>query len=172
MTLNSQNIVRLVEERQEDPVGIDITAKISKSQLREPIYLEMATRGVVEIRTGGPEDVAMLPLSQLLETQKVQHQFQLFLKSTVALKNPDVPRALLGDVAFVVDLSIDDRERFLDDFAEALVVSIQRGDHRPASFVFEGYKNAATHSLTGSPTFSGEFGVEVEEALRDHIART
>ena len=94
------------------------STKITKSQLRDPRVLELATHGIVEVRTGGDEDVAMLPLGHLRELGLLQAQLQMFVKVTIAAGQTGVPRSLLEEVAFVADLSKADRERFLEDFAE------------------------------------------------------
>jgi hypothetical protein len=142
---------------------------VAKSRLREPEVLALAMHGVVEVRTGGDDDVAMLPWRQFHEMGKILELMKLFMR--VVLAEPHhLPRALLGDAAFVADLTPDERQQFLEDFAEALNESERINDHRPASYVLDVYRKSSAAPPSRNPMFRGELPAEVGDALAAHVA--
>ena len=150
-------------------VGSMRRTTVAKSRLREPDVLALAMQGLVEVRTGGDDDVAMLPWRQFHEMGEILELMKVFIR--VALAEPhDLPRALLGDAAFVADLTPDERQQFLEDFAEALNESERINDHRPASYVLDVYRKSSVAPPSRNPTFRGELPDEVGDALAAHIA--
>ena len=79
-------------------------------------------------------------------------------------------RALLGDATFVADLTPDERQPFLEDFAEALNESERINDHRPASYVSDIYRKASVAPLSRNATFRRDLADEVGDALAAHRA--
>jgi hypothetical protein len=144
--------------------------RISKSQLRDPKFLEMATREIVEIITGGDDDVVMLPRQFLVEMERVQHLCEMFVRLTTTAEMPHIPRVLLGEAAFVADLPSLDRKRFLSEFAEAIGESLSTRDPKPAEFLLSAYRHATNVTNTDNPMFSGAVEADAEEAFAAHVA--
>jgi hypothetical protein len=144
--------------------------RITKSQLRDPKVLEMASHGVVKIATGTGEDVVMLPLRALLDLEQVCDLAHSFVQMTVAASQPNVPRALLGDYAFFADLLIEDQKRFLSEFADAVMESIRLGNPKPAAFLVNAYQVAAGQLDATNPLFNGFVSGDVKSALASRLA--
>jgi hypothetical protein len=130
----------------------------------------MASHGLVEIAVGNGEDVAMLPLQSLIDLERICDLANSFVQVTVAASQRNVPRALLGEFAFFADLSKLDQERFLSEFADAVVESIRLGDPRPAAFLVGAYRTAVDNPAPSNPLFSGQVSAEVEMALASKLA--
>ena len=146
--------------------------RISKSELRDPQNLELATHGVVEVRTGGEIDIAMLPISQLKELEKFPRLFQLYLQATAAMNHPDSPRALLGDAAFVLYLDVSDREAFIQNLSEVLFDAIQFGNSERAEFVIDSYREAVRIQKEKGEFIFGALSPSLESAFRDFLAQS
>ena len=145
--------------------------RVRKSKLRDPQVLELASQGVVEVITGGADDVAMLPWRSLVGLDSILDYAEAFVQMHSVAQHPDVPRALLGEYAFFADLSSEDRSRFLSDFGEALAGSIQAGDPSSARVLVNSYRTATSHPRTTSSAFNGEFGKEVDAVLASRVPR-
>jgi hypothetical protein len=168
--MNSQKSARIKTSNSMPSVaGGRLEQRFTKSQLRDPKVLELATRGLVEIMTGGENTVAMLPWQSLIDMESVLDCANSFIQLTMVAGRSDIPRALLGGVAFFADLSSEDQERFLSDFAEALAESIRLGDPRPATFLVDGYRIASGNQTLSNPIFSGEVSEEVRLLLASKL---
>ncbi len=173
LTVNSQWIAKMPSRQTVSLMRVESPdARITKSQVRDPQYLEMATRGIVEVRMSGEDnDVVMLPRKSLVGMEKVQLYSELYLRVSIAARFSRLPRALLGEVAFFLDLEAEERDRFLTDFAEAVGESIRTNDPRPAEFIFNAYRNAPNVTVPDIQMFSGEYGKDAEQALADRFTR-
>jgi len=95
--------------------------------------------------------------------EELRQLAQTFVRTTVALRQPDPSPVLLGDVAYVAKWSLDERERFLDGFAEAVAESLRLDDPTPARFSVEA--SAARDVEFRSPQFTGEVRADAADAL-------
>ena len=151
--------------------GVQPELRVTRTQLRDPNVLEMASHGVVEVMTGGEDNVAMIPWQSLVDLRSVLDLARSFVEVTVAIGHPNIPRALLGEFAFILDLHREDRDRFLGEFGEAVAESIRLGDPRPAAFLTDAYRYAAGNPAPKNPMFSGEVSEDVDEVLASKLSR-
>ena len=85
-----------------------------------------AGTGPVEIRVGSEKDsLAMLPMRIIRAHEQIRQLTQTFVCAMVALRRSDPSPVLLGDVAYVADWSPDERDRFLNGFAEAIAERVR-----------------------------------------------
>ena len=144
-------------------------SRFTKSQLRDPKVVDLAQRELVEVLTSGDDNVAMLPWRILMDREQLLDYAEAFVQVTSAINRPDVPRALLGDFAFLVDLGADDQTRFVDAFGEALAESIRTRDSRPVEFLVGVYRNVTSGPQVSSPVFSGDLDEDIKATLADRV---
>jgi hypothetical protein len=144
-------------------------SRVKKSQLRDPRILELASRELVEVITGGDDDVAMLPWRSLVDIELVFDYAAAFIKVITAAQHTDIPRALLGDYAFFADLDSEDQQRFLGAFGEALAGSIRDWDPSSVRILINSYRTVLSLPPTNSSAFNGEFGDEVDAVLATRV---
>jgi hypothetical protein len=149
-------------------VSIVPVATFPRSRLREPEVVAAASGGLVEIRLGSDaESLGMLPMSVIRAHEEVRQLAQTFVRAMVALRQDDPSPVLLGDVAYVSEWSRDDRERFIDGFAEAIAESLRTDDPAPARFFVQlmGRREAEYRS----PQFDGDVSDDVADALETRV---
>jgi len=143
-------------------------ASFSRSRLRDPDVVAAASAGMVEIRIGSERDsLALLPMRTIRAHEEVRQLAQTFVRATVALRQSDPSPVLLGDVAYVAGWSPDERERFLDGFAEAVAESLRLDDPAPARFYVEVL--ASRDVEFQSPQFTGEVSADAADALAARV---
>lgn len=143
-------------------------ASFSRSRLRDPDVVAAAATGLVEIRTGSESDsLAMLPMRSVRDQEEIRQLTQTFVRTMVALRQPNPSPALLGDAAFVADWPPDERERFLYGFAEAIAESLRLDDPAPARF----YLRVLASRDVGfsSPQFTGEVSDDAADVLAARV---
>jgi hypothetical protein len=139
-----------------------------RSRLREPEVVAAASGGLVEIRLGSDaESLGMLPMRVIRAHEEVRQLAQTFVRAMVALRQDDPSPVLLGDVAYVAEWSVEDRERFIDGFAEAIAESLRTDDPAAARFFVQlmGSREAEYRS----PQFDGDVSDDVADALETRV---
>jgi hypothetical protein len=139
-------------------------ATFSKSELRKPEVVKAAEHGLVEIRTGGPTDpLVLVPGAAVQVIRDLRRAAEEFLRVFAELRRERPSRIVLGDVAFVADWDPEDRDRFLEGYAEALDASLRTESTAPLRAFVSAMDSVARH--VESPKVEGRIAPDAHDAL-------
>lgn len=144
-------------------------ASFAESELRRPEVLETARRGPVEIRGSDSADpLLLIPRAVAQTLRELRELVELFLLMTVELRRAKPSPVVLGDVGFVAALTLEQRERFLEGYAEALGESVRTESPAPVRAYMA--IMAASERRSDRPDFDGRVTEETRAVLASRLS--
>lgn len=127
-------------------------ASFTRSDLRRPEVVETAQRGPVKIRNADG-DLVLVAQTEVDRARELRSEAHNFLRVLVEVRRSAPSPVILGDVSFVADWSAEDRERFMEGYAEALDLSLRDNDITPLRLFIKTMR--APERRTDRPDFDG-----------------
>lgn len=105
-------------------------ATYSRSELRKAEVADAAQRGPVEIRNPGG-DLVLVARTEIDRIRDLHDAASSFLRASVELRRSAPSPIILGEMSFAASWSLEDREHFLERYAEAVDASLRANDPGP-----------------------------------------
>lgn len=139
------------------------------SDLRRSEVIDEALTHAVSVREGRTGQLLLLmPQAMVDRSNEVARYMQLFARLVVECQRDDPSSVSLEQIGFILDFTVEQRNRFIREFAEALSASISEDDPEAVE-AFVRYARHASDPVP--PQFHASFLDDEQQLLEAHIAR-